>query len=1607
MKRLIILLLICMRMPVLSSASTLGGAALDTVIVNLDSTWHASCFGESDGVAFVSITSGTAPFSFLWSNGDTLQNADSLSAGYYGLTVTDADGSQAILDSIEIGQPLPLELSLAFLENPTCNGQFGTLSIVATGGTAPYQFLWNTGDTESTLDSLAAGNYSVTAKDANGCTDTLEISLQSIYPTAELTADGNITCTRNSVSLDGSASSQGSDVVFTWTATNGGRFTSDLDSLVVTTDAAGTYFLEITDTLTGCSAMDSVLVELDTLAPIADAGTGGTLNCYAPSFTLDGSASSQGDVFSYHWTTLDGNIAAGADSLYSVVDAPGTYTLTVTNTLNGCTDDDGDVVVDADFTAPTGLMVLGGTITCFEPTLRLQSFFDPTNAIFDWSSDNGFASTEYYPVVDAGGDYILTVTDTLNGCSSTATATVIAYLTAPDLSLTGGIITCANPTAAIQTTTQTADVVFYWAGPNNFSSTDQNPVVELPGLYEVVGQDTVYGCIALDSVLVGIDTVAPIADAGNGFALNCNTTQGNLDGTASSQGDFGYLWTTLDGHIAEGSQTLSPLVDSAGTYTLTVTNPANGCVATDEVVVVQRQPITVQILDLQNVSCHGSATGLAAVTGVGGSGEYSYVWSNGSLSGSADGLVAGSYTVVVTDNEACSAAYTLIVGQPDLLVANTTATGQSLAGINDGTASVSPTGGTAPYSFEWSNGATMQGIANLAPGAYTVTVMDDKGCTAMATANVNEFPCNLTGSVTPHPANCFGAADGSALIILSNATQPVHYTWSNGDTLAMAGSLVAGIYTVSVSDSTNCSLEFVIEITQPTAISISEIFHEDAPCPTDATGSVTVAVNGGVQPYQFNWSSGSTEATANGLSIGEHSLTLTDGNGCGQVLTTTILGTDATPPTVVTQDLTVNLGSDGTVSILPEDLDAGSFDACGIATWAVSPNVFDCSNLGEQVVTLTATDANGNSNSALATVTVEDKTAPVLTCPSNVTRSTCDPALSFLLPVVEDNCDVDIAQLQQTAGLPTGSDFPSGETVQAFNYTDAAGNVGECSFTVTVVNSLEVGLVVSDASCFTTCDGTATLTPEFGIAPYQINWSNGEASSSLNGLCAGFYEASVTDASGCEQLVSVQISEPTVIELALENVANPLCPDAATGQISVSATGGTLPYSFDWSNGSNVSALTGLAVGTYTLTLTDANGCTASLSQTLASNDTESPVLSLQNITVSLGANGTASISAAQFDAGSTDNCGIVNWTLSNSSFDCGSIGDQVVTLTATDASGNASTGTATVTVVDNIVPTLVCPANISVGFCAPSVQFLLPEVDDNCTVDPALLLQTAGLASGAVFPTGTTTQAFSYTDAAGNVGTCSFTVTVSAAANLTATVENAICNDECDGTVSLTIAGGLSPFSILWNDGQTGMTASGLCAGDITASVTDASGCQQIFTATVSEPAALGFAVNSTNDDIAGAGIGSISITVSGGILPYTFAWTKDGQAFANTEDLVNLNTGNYAVLVTDANGCTIASNDIFVDNLTGTSEPAWAAELHLFPNPATDRTQLSVGQVMPQDTEVRILDQQGRVVLASSMKKGTASRFLDLLALPSGTYTVQLRTASEMVARPLVIQK
>lgn len=1654
--------------------------------VEIESIAPVSCHGGADGAIYLTVEGGNEPFKFEWSTGAGDQNLTAVPAGTYSVTITDADDTQVVLSSILVEQPAaPLALSFSQVQHINCLNPLGALTVQATGGTPAYQYLWNIGQTSASVNQLPSGSFTVTVTDANGCTAALSQVIQQDLtpPFAQAGAPQNLLCSNTATQLNGNGSA-GPLFSYQWTASGGGNIVSGGNTLSPTVNNTGTYTLTVTNTQNGCTATSSTSIGSQFMAPAATAG-GGVLNCVNFSVTLQATYGANNTI--YGWTGPNGfvsqllhpTVSAGGTYIFTVTDtittcstrvnalvstdatppavsasagnsiscltptstltatsnlptavfqwsgpnnfksndpivavsAPGTYTITATNPQNGCASS-ALVTVSGNTTPPAVTATANGKLTCVILSVQLAGTVQPAGATFQWTGPNNFKSSQLNPFVNVAGVYTLTATNPQNGCTATASATVVLDNMAPTLSATGGVITCANPSISLKANSNTPGATFQWTGPNGFNSPQQNPLVSAtgfytvvaanpangctnsagvsvtanlinplllttnstitcasplgkptassttqgvtfawtgpngatytgsnpqvnaPGFYTVVATNPVNGCTAIStSVLVTDNTTPPMAFAGETAPMiNCFNAPVQLNGSGSSFGNnITYLWTTYDGNIISGMFGLFPRVNAAGTYTLKVTNTQNGCVALDSIEVLKAPPVTALINQVVPVACNGTATGSATVKAGGGNGTYTYAWSTGANTATATGLAAGMYTVTVSDSDGCTAGDVVLINQPTALQAIVSATPQTKVGVNNGTAGVSPTGGTSPYTVKWSNNATTLNIINLAPGTYTVTVTDNRGCTLVRTATVNAVNCNMGGSIAATQISCSGAANGSATANITGGVAPVTYKWSNNATTQTISNLGPGTYTVTATDVNGCTIALNAAITSPAPLSLVFAAQENVPCPGSKTGLLTAGVSGGTTPYTFAWSTGANTAGITGLGTGSYTVTVTDARGCSRSLNAQIVINDQNPPQLVLKNATIELGANGTTTLTAALFDNGSFDAeCSIASWTLSPASVDCAQLGARTITLTATDANGNSKTGTAIATVIDKIAPAVFCPENQTVGACSPAVQYTLPNVTDNCAFDPARLVLKNGLPSNAVFPVGKTTQTYTYTDAAGNSGECSFDITVDPLPDGTLSLIPASCPGSCNGAAIFTLTDGNVPASgIMWDNGQTGAQIDGLCPATYSVTLRDVHGCTGVLPFLILNANTSSFEISAGADPAsCTASCDGAAWVTIGGASGPYDISWSNGVSGAGINNICAGPYTATVTDANGCTQ----------------------------------VQAFD----------------------------------------------ISVVDNVAPVLLCPANITTSTCAATLAYNPPGIQDNCPTVPQQLQLLEGLPSGSAFPVGTTLQRFRYTDAAGNSGECSFTVQVLGQPAISISATGVSCAGACNGLATLSVTGGYGPFSVQWSDGQTGLSVTNLCAGAYMATVTDAAGCKQTAQTMIQTPAPLNVSLLQLINDSGNAGLGSIQINVSGGVQPYTFSWTRNGQFFAATQNLANLTAGQYAVQVTDANGCVLLNNPFVLSNTVAAHEAPWASGLRLYPNPASQYVQLTLAEPLGLEAEVRLVAANGALYRSERLPAaGTTLRF-DVSDLPPGFWLLQIQAEDgSVVVRKVVVER
>jgi len=710
---------------------------------------------------------------------------------------------------------------------------------------------------------------------------------------------------------------------------------------------------------------------------------------------------------------------------------------------------------------------------------------------------------------------------------------------------------------------------------------------------------TVTGSVALE---VDITNVVDLACFG---ADNGSATANATGGVPPYQ----YLWDN-----GENSQTASNL--DGGNHTVTVTDDA-GSTATDVVNIDEPSPITITTTEM-DVTCNGDTDGMGIVNASGGTGTLSCSWSTGGNSCTETNLPPGTFFVTVEDANGCQEFVEIIINEPLMIDIAFDSTDETFSGAADGTATADPSGGVAPYIFDWSNGDTGTGMEHttfgLTEGTYNVTVTDSNGCQEIGAVNIMGGGCALEAEAISGQVSCYGENDGFVSISVANGTAPINYNWSNGANTQGITDLGPGSYSVTITDAANCEFEISnLIITEPSEIVSNTNSVLDTECLTDATGEIILSVGGGSGNLTILWSNGITNDTTivldslnnpidtiinlpdtlSGLMPGEYSYVLSDVDGCFITDTLEVNNVDLEAPVLSLMEGIVYLDENGFAG--PADfsiVDNGSSDNCGIVNIDFNTGPFDCSSIGTYMVDVTATDAAGNASTEPANFIVMDTIPPVIDCSmlQDISTNSCD-AITFPMPTATDNCN--LVEIVIVEGFESGSVFPSGTTTVTFRAIDDCSNFSECSFNVTVNVDLMLDLTTTDITCPGGTDGSLTTVVTGGIPPYTI-FSNPPIADNGN-VPAGTYSINVSDSGNCFASQTFTISEPAPIDVTAVSIIG---SDWGTGEgeIDIEVSGGTEPYLYNWVDQTNSSIattedLTGLEIGIYTVIITDNNGC--------------------------------------------------------------------------------------------------------------------------------------------------------------------------------------------------------------------------------------------------------------------------------------------------------------------------------------------------------------------------------------------------------------------------------
>ena len=1151
---------------------------------------------SNDGIITLNVTGGIEPYTYDWEDGQTTATITDLAPGLYNVTVTDANGC-TIVTSRSIGAALTLQD--AVITDVVCFGEnTGSIDITLSGGVAPLSFSWDNNINQEDQFGLAAGTYCVTVVDTNG--DSVNDCFTVTGPAATLDI---ITVSETPQSIPGANDGaididvQGGEGAFTYVWNGPGInnvTTQDISSLT-----EGTYTVQVTDER-GCVRTRTFFIGTAGTSLVIDPNSSqvASIACFGDNNGAINPAVSGGLLpYTFAWTG-PGNFFANTLNISDL--APGTYQLAVTD-ANGTTVESVPFLITqpASPLSTTGQAIDESSPGTNDGGVNLDVSGGTPGYSFIWS--NGFTTEDIFGL--AMGTYTVTITDS-RGCTfidSYVVGTNADPLVIDALASTVVNVRCfgdSNGSISADVNGGIQPYIYNWdngettatisnllAGEYTLTVTDQG------------GQTAIQTFIVISPSALDINVISTTSETGNG-----NDGSINILVTGGTPG-YAYSWSGPNG-FSSTSEDLSNL--SEGLYTVNVFD-TNGCVATRDILLGA-------VLSIENkfeidVDCFGECTGEIDIVVIGGRPPYLYSWSGPdnftATTQDINELCAGIYEVTITDVSGQSIFETCRIDEPLLgltIGANPTIVNEVVP--NFGSINITVSGGTAPYTYQWSNQATSEDITNLEAGSYRVTVTDANDCFIISPEYEVErvaTPINIEMLTTNTPT-CAGDCDGSVIVQIQGGDAPYDLVWNDGVTQTLSTTnptytredMCADEYTLTITDANGQILEVPITLEDVDPILIDDIITPET---MGMDGAINTTVTGGQPPYSYNWSPSGLPSTPDqeNLNAGLYIVTVTDANDCEEIAS--FIVPDEIGPLVIEPNATINQidcngDTNGSINITVSG---------GVPPYSYqwndpqSQTTEDAIGLGAGMYTVTVTDNDGNQVVSIVYV-IEDRD-PI----SGVVELNTFPNAG------SNDGSAEVVDL--TGGVaPYTFQWESGETTQlAANLNEGVQNVTiEDAFGCILI--LEFSLIddvqplsvsigeQNNVSCNGDADGLICLAISGGIAPYDIIWSTGETTQCIGGLLAGEYSYTVTDSqnTAIENTQIIEITEPDPLEITFD-VVPPSGPLSADGSAEAIVTGGNAPFTYQWNNptggGCNTPLCEDLLAGTYFVVVQDANEC--------------------------------------------------------------------------------------------------------------------------------------------------------------------------------------------------------------------------------------------------------------------------------------------------------------------------------------------------------------------------------------------------------------------------------
>ena len=1448
------------------------------------------CNNSDNGSITLYVSGGTMPYQYDLGFGNQASNIfNNLPAGNYTPTITDANGCQLIGNVITINEPPVLVIDNVSTTDVTpCFGSAnGSITISVSGGVTPYQYdIGNGNQVSNIFNGLSGGTYTITITDNLGCT--LVSNPITINEPTLLTLD---LVSKTDVACNGGCT--GTLTV----AGNGGvppySIVWNPNTLIGMTNnnlCAGLYYATITDQL-GCTATnffeitDTSNLKIDTLLlqhPLcfgqnSGAITVGASGGYPPyTYVWDNGLPSQPNQINlaagiYNVTVYDDSLCSRSTSFNLIDPLPIQDSITIDQ-----------------------------NITCFgacNAILTVHPYDGIAPYSYLWDDMAASTTQTIYNVCD--GLYHVTITDN-NGCVKIDSITISQPTQILNtLNQTQSILCYGQCTAQVTSNTSggISPYSYAYSGGNGVSNTVNN--VCSGWLYVTVTDANM--CSKVDSINISQPDSIQITFT-NVTNVNCH---GDCSGQAEAQatggtGSFTYLWDAFS-----QNQTTA-MADSlcAGFHYVTVTD-ANGCTNSDFVQISDTSNLAINIISQDNPTCFGNTDGQITVSGIGGYPPYSYLWEDNSVGPIHSNLGAGTYMVTITDDSLCSNSLMIDLVNPPLLQDSISIDNPiSCYGSCDATITVSPYGGTPPYSINWSLGSTTNTILNVCAGIHYVTITDANGCIKIDSIEVVQPDELLSNLSVAQAISCFGSCDGIVSATISGGTQPYSFLWSNGDNSNMADSLCVGWIYLTISDSRGCTKVDSLELTQPDSISLM-VNTTPVSCSGNCSGTAFVLVSGGFAPYSFLWSANAGNQTtqiADSLCAGIYFVTVTDANGCSKVAQATIIDTSNLKIDTLLLQHPLCFGQcNGIITVGG----TGGYPPYTY-TWDNGlPSQPNQTNLCAGSYSVTITD----DSLCQRWTTIELQNPPVLQDSINILQAI----------LCNSNCNGSIAVFPYGGTSPYSFSwddplFSSNDTLQWLcanmyhvTITDANGCIQTDSVELVDPPVLSDSLyIVQPISCYQQCNGKADVVVQGGTPPYTFAWSNGDLGQNADSICVGWIYVTVTDANLCQIVDSIEFTQPDSISIAFATTAASCGGNNGTATAIVS--GGTAPYTYQWdanAHNQTTDIADSLSVNIYFITVTDANGCQSIANVSIIDTSNLSlTITNIQNITCAGSCDGSATASVtggyapysylwstnpAQIDSIATNLCvGTYTVTVVDDSL-CSRVG--MVDITDVDI----------LRVNDSIVP-ISCP-----GLCDASIILIPtggtpPYVSYVWSIPGETDSVASGLCPGTYYYTVTDANNCIVNDSVSIVDPGTMTVTINI-------LQPILCHNDCNGSIGVTVTGALGPYTYQWSNGLTDSLLVNLCADVYEVTVTGIGGCTSTASVILNNPDSLELIFTNILQVACGGNCsGRVTALVSGGTPPYSYLWDANaGNATTPTIDTLCANI--YFITITDNNGCSLTS--------------------------------------------------------------------------------------------------